>query len=65
MASSAKTELHHWITATIDQEKGVLDIDGNGVASAGEFRTDMTNIPDAWVQAFAAKIGNTPASPWE
>jgi prepilin-type N-terminal cleavage/methylation domain-containing protein len=64
IASSAKTELHHWIEATITGEKGVLDIDGNGVASADEFRTDMTNIPDAWVQAFAGKIGHTPASPF-
>lgn len=64
MASSAKTELHHWIEATISQEKGVLDIDGDGVATAGEFRTNMDNIPNSWVQAFAGKIGKTPLSPW-
>lgn len=64
MASSAKTELHHWIEATISQEKGVLDIDGDGVATAGEFRTNMANIPNSWVQAFAGKIGKTPLSPW-
>ena len=64
MASSAKTELHHWIEATISQEKGVLDINGDGVATAGEFRTNMANIPNSWVQAFAGKIGKTPPSPW-
>jgi prepilin-type N-terminal cleavage/methylation domain-containing protein len=64
IASSAKTDLHHWITATIHREKGVLDIDGDGVASADEKHTDMTNIPNSWVQAFAAKIGDTPRSPW-
>lgn len=64
IASSAKPDLHHWITATIRREKGVLDINGDGVAAADEMHTDLTNIPDVWVQSFAAKIGHTPVSPF-
>lgn len=64
IASSAKTEMHHWIEATISGEKGVIDIDGNGVVDADEFRTNMANIPNSWVQSFSAKIGHTPLSPW-
>jgi len=66
-ATSAKAELHSWILASINQEPGVVDVDGNGVIDADEMvDPDLTLIPQDWKDAFTAKRGDkVPTSPWD
>ena len=64
VASSAKPELHHWIEAAIQNKKGIVDVDGDGIVTPGEIHTNLINLPHSWIEAFAAKVGDTPLSPW-
>jgi prepilin-type N-terminal cleavage/methylation domain-containing protein len=64
-ATSAKAELHSWMDASLKQEFGVVDFDGDGVVSPGETPCqDINNVPFSWITAFVAKKGATPQSPW-
>jgi len=64
-ATSAKAELHSWMEATIKGEPGVIDIDGNGVATTTEGPVaSLQNVPSSWIAAFYSKKGKTQWSPW-
>ena len=64
MAASSKAELQHWMDAALHKQKGVVDVDGNGLIEPLEVHTDLMTVPNSWIQAFANKAGNTPLSPW-
>jgi len=63
-SSSAKGELHHWVEATLRRRRGVIDVNGDGLITANEVHTNIITVPDSWVQAMYAKIGETALSPW-
>lgn len=64
-ATSAKSELHSWLEATIKNEAGVIDLDGNGVATTSEGPVAaLADVPNSWVAAFYLKKGQTQWSPW-
>jgi prepilin-type N-terminal cleavage/methylation domain-containing protein len=63
--TSAKAELQSWLDATIKQEQGVVDIDGNGIIGATERPVgSLVNVANSWIVALIAKKGSTPLSPW-
>ena len=64
VASSAKSELHHWLESAIYNQKGVVDVDGDGIVTPGEIHTNLISLPHSWIQAFSNKSGATPLSPW-
>ncbi len=64
VASSSKGELYHWIEATQNRQRGVLDVDGNGVAGPAEIHTNLLTVPNSWIAAYYSKIGHTALSPW-
>ena len=64
-ATSAKAELHSWIDATLKQEDGVLDMNGDGVATQTEGPCGVAaNVIGSWIYAFYSKKGETQYSPW-
>jgi len=64
-ATSSKAELQSWMDASIKGEPGVIDLDGNGVATPGEGpKTPVGLVPGSWITAFYAKKGKTQWSPW-
>ena len=64
-ATSAKAELHNWIDATLKDEEGVLDLDGNGVATPTEGPVGtIVDVIGSWFSAFYSKKGETQFSPW-
>ena len=64
-AASAKSDLHNWMTSTANGEPGVIDVDGDGLVTAGELHIGMTNIIPSWLTAMRSKKGATPTSPWD
>ncbi len=64
MATSSKSELHSWLGAALKKEKGVVDVNGSGFIEPLEVHTTLLTVPNSWIQAFAAKVGYTPLSPW-
>jgi len=64
VASSAKPELYHWIESAIQNKRGIVDVDGDGIVTPGEIHTNLINLPHSWIEAFAVKAGGTPLSPW-
>jgi len=63
--SSAKPELQNWLDATIRQEKGVVDLNGDGIIGMTEGPVStLANVPHSWVAAMINKKGGTPLSPW-
>ena len=64
--SSAKSEVHSWMTAALNGEVGVVDMDGNGIVTTLEGSGMLlTNVPNSWIAAFYAKRGGTVWSPWD
>jgi len=64
VASSAKSELHHWMDVTIKQDNGVIDCNGDGQISSNEPACQsVANVPSSWINAFYAGSG-TYYSPW-
>ncbi len=64
-ATSAKAELHSWMDASLKGEQGVIDINGDGVATTREGPVlTLGIIPQMWSSAFYAKKGKTQFSPW-
>jgi len=64
VASSAKSELHHWMDATIKQDDGIIDCSGDGlITSAEPACQSVANVPSSWIKAFYAGAG-THYSPW-
>jgi prepilin-type N-terminal cleavage/methylation domain-containing protein len=67
-ATSAKADLHNWLNATLKQEDGVVDRDGNGVVGDTEAPPTaalLINVNSLWKDAFRIKKGGlTPFSPW-
>jgi len=63
--SSAKAELQSWLDATIKQEPGVVDANGDGLVGATELPVGaLTDVAGSWIAAMIAKKGATPQSPW-
>jgi prepilin-type N-terminal cleavage/methylation domain-containing protein len=65
VASSSKAELHNWMEAALKRQKGVVDVDGNGLIGPNESHFNLMTVPNSWIQAYAAKAGYTPLSPWD
>lgn len=65
VASSSKAELHHWMEAALHGQKGVVDVDGNGLIDPAEVHTNLLTVPNSWIQAYANKVGYAPLSPWD
>jgi len=64
VASSAKSELHHWMDVTIKKEDGVIDCNGDGLITSSEPACRfIANVPSSWINAFYAGSG-TCYSPW-
>jgi len=65
-ATSAKAELHSWINATLKDEQGVLDMNGDGVigATEGPVSTMGVAVVRSWIAAFDLKKGKSQMSPW-
>jgi len=63
--SSAKAELQSWLDATIKNELGVVDANGDGIVGTTEAPVvSLVNVADSWILAMVAKKGATPQSPW-
>jgi len=63
--SSAKPELQNWLEATVKNEKGVVDLNGDGIIGTTEGPVSTpASVPQAWVAAMINKKGRTPLSPW-
>lgn len=63
--SSAKAELQSWLDATIKNELGVADTNGDGIVTTLEAPpAALANVPGSWIAAMIAKKGATPQSPW-
>ena len=63
--SSAKSEVHNWMTAALKGEKGVIDFNGDGVVTTLEGSGILlTNVPASWRLSFYNKRGGTVWSPW-
>jgi len=63
--SSAKPELQNWLDATVRQEKGVIDLNGDGIVGTTEgLVSSPASVPQAWIIAIINKKGRTPLSPW-
>ena len=41
VAASAKPELYHWLEAALHQQKGVIDVDGDGFIPADLFEAAL------------------------
>jgi len=64
-ATSAKAELQSWMDASIKGEPGVVDINGDGVATQSEGPVaSLVNVPNSWIASFYSKKGTTQQSPW-
>ncbi len=64
-ATSSKSELHSWLDATIKNESGVIDLDGDGIATTSEGPVAArTNVVGSWIAAFYSKKGQIQYSPW-
>ena len=64
LSSSAKPELYAWIEAAVKGERGVVDVDGNGIVDPLEIHTGLMSIPNSWIQAYYKKTGKRSLSPW-
>jgi len=63
--SSAKAELQSWLDASIKNELGVVDVDGNGVVTTTEPPVaNPANVASSWIAAMVVKKGTAPQSPW-
>jgi len=63
--SSAKAELQSWLDATIKDEDGVVDTNGDGIVTTTEpAPVALANVAPSWIAAMIAKKGATPQSPW-
>jgi prepilin-type N-terminal cleavage/methylation domain-containing protein len=64
-ATSTKSELQSWMDATLKDEDGVADSDGDGVVGNTEPPVvELTDIVPSWIAAFYNKKGGTQWSPW-
>jgi prepilin-type N-terminal cleavage/methylation domain-containing protein len=63
-AATAKADLHNWMSSTAKQEPGVVDVDGDGLVTAGEMHVGLTSVVPSWLVAFRNKTGSTLLSPW-
>jgi prepilin-type N-terminal cleavage/methylation domain-containing protein len=66
-ATSAKAELHSWMDATLRNESGVIDINGDGISTPGEGPVSTFTgaaVPRSWIAAFNSKKGSVQMSPW-
>lgn len=52
------------MSSTAKQEPGVVDVDGDGLITAGEVHVGLTSVVPSWMVAFRNKTGSTPLSPW-
>ena len=64
VASSSKGELYHWIEAANGGQRGVIDVDGNGIVGPAEIHTNLPTVANSWVAAYYIKMGYTALSPW-
>jgi len=63
--SSAKAELQSWLDATIKQELGVVDRNGDGIVGTTEAPVaSLQNVASSWIAAMIVKKGAAPRSPW-
>jgi prepilin-type N-terminal cleavage/methylation domain-containing protein len=64
VASEAKSELHSWLDSYIKDEKGVVDVNSDGMlTSADDPSGDLNKVASSWISSFYAQNG-TKYSPW-
>jgi len=64
-ATSAKAELQSWMDATLKNESGVIDMNGDGIVGNTEGPcSPLSEVLPSWIQAFYNKKGKTQYSPW-
>jgi len=61
--ASLKSELQSWMAATVDQETGVVDFNGDGTVDDAPLAA-ITDIPDAWAALHVAGAALPEVSPW-
>jgi len=62
--TSAKAELHSWMDSYIKGEKGVVDVNADGIVDSSDVPSgDLTQVADSWIQSFYVQKG-TKWSPW-
>ena len=62
--SSLKSELQSWMAATVDQETGVVDFDGDGTVDDAPPATIAAMLVD-WVALHTAGAALPEISPWD
>ena len=64
-ATSTKAELQSWMDATLKNESGVIDMNGDGIILATEGPVvQLTDVVPTWIAAFVSKKGQSVWSPW-
>lgn len=64
VASSAKTELHHWMDTFIKDEKGIVDVSNDGnITTADDPSGNLNHVPSSWIASFYT-LNGTKFSPW-
>ena len=55
--SSTKSELQSWLNASLTNEAGVCDVNGDGIVTAGEGPVAQANVVTSWIAGYYAKKG--------
>jgi prepilin-type N-terminal cleavage/methylation domain-containing protein len=63
-AASTRSELHSWMDAAAKAERGVVDVNGDGLILPTELHTGLITVPRSLIQALVFKKGMSPLSPW-
>jgi prepilin-type N-terminal cleavage/methylation domain-containing protein len=64
-AWDSKGDLHNWLIAASKNQRGVVDVNGDGLLNPGELHTNKLTVPDSWIQAMYTQKGKTLLSPWD
>jgi len=63
--ASAKSELHSWMDAFIKAEKGVVDVNNDGLLDTTDVPSGaLANVADSWLAAYYTQKEKTLFSPW-
>lgn len=63
VASEAKSDLQSWMDSYVKDEKGVVDVNGDGMLTTADDPGNPANMPSSWIRSFYAQKG-TKYSPW-
>ncbi len=63
--SSSKSELQSWLNASLTDEEGVCDVNGDGIVAVTEGPVAQANVVVSWIAGFYTKKGGTVWTPWD